>query len=232
MCEILIAWFCPKDGTIVDPFAGGPTRGMVSTITGNKYVGIDISEKQIAANYCLADKFKDITKPNWIVGDSSNIDDLCKGIEADFILSCPPYADLEKYSDDPKDLSNMKYPDFRNAYFNIITKTSNLLKENRFAAFVVGEVRDKNGSYYCFVKDTIDAFLKAGLTFYNEIILKNCFGSLPVRCVKPFNKSRKIGKTHQNVLIFVKGDPVKATEACGTVEIDEDLLNSICDDLN
>jgi hypothetical protein len=33
-------------------------------------------------------------------------------------MSCPPYADLEKYSDDPKDLSNMDYADFKEVYFN------------------------------------------------------------------------------------------------------------------
>jgi hypothetical protein len=32
---------------------------------------------------------------------------------------------------------------------------------------------------------------------------------------------RKLGKTHQNVLIFVKGDSKKATLACGKVEFGE-----------
>jgi hypothetical protein len=27
-------------------------------------------------------------------------------------------------------------------------------------------------------------------------------------------KSRKIGKIHQNILVFVKGDPVKASQKC------------------
>jgi hypothetical protein len=28
-----------------------------------------------------------------------------------------------------------------------------------------------------------------------------------------------VGKTHQNILVFVKGDPKKATEFCGEVDI-------------
>ena len=32
---------------------------------------------------------------------------------------------------------------------------------------------------------------------------------------------RKLGKTHQNVLVFVKGDARKAADACGPVEIVE-----------
>jgi len=36
--------------------------------------------------------------------------------------------------------------------------------------------------------------------------------------------TRKLGKTHQNVLVFLKGDPRKATEACGMVELDAELF--------
>jgi hypothetical protein len=43
-------------------------------------------------------------------------------------------------------------------------------------------------------------------------------GSLPIRVGRQFVTARKLGRTHQNVLVFVKGDPRKATEACGEVE--------------
>jgi ParB-like chromosome segregation protein Spo0J len=33
--------------------------------------------------------------------------------------------------------------------------------------------------------------------------------------------ARKLGRTHQSVLVFVKGDPRRATEACGPVEFGE-----------
>lgn len=81
-----------------------------------------------------------------------------------------------------------------------------MLKENRFAVFVVGEVRNKKGTYYNFVSDTIKAFQDAGLSYYNEMILANQIGSLAMRVSNQFNKSRKIGKHHQNVLVFYKGD--------------------------
>jgi hypothetical protein len=41
-----------------------------------------------------------------------------------------------------------------------------------------------------------------------------------------FSASRKVGKTHQNVLVFCKGSPRKATEACGLIEISEDFFPS------
>lgn len=45
-------------------------------------------------------------------------------------------------------------------------------------------------------------------------------GSLPIRAGKQFSSGRKLGKTHQNVLVFVKGNPRKAADACGEVEVD------------
>ena len=51
--------------------------------------------------------------PIWICGDSRKIDATCKDVDADFIFSCPPYADLEVYSDDPKDISTLGYEDFK-----------------------------------------------------------------------------------------------------------------------
>lgn len=81
-----------------------------------------------------------------------------------------------------------------------------MLKDNRFACFVVGDIRDKQGFYLNFVSDTIKAFQDAGMTLYNEAILINVLGSLPIRVGKQFNNYRKLGKTHQNVLVFYKGD--------------------------
>lgn len=48
---------------------------------------------------------------------------------------------------------------------------------------------------------------KIGFKYYNEIILINTAGTLPLRSAKIFNASRKIGKQHQNILIFYKGNP-------------------------
>jgi DNA modification methylase len=144
--------------------------------------------------------------PHRVCDDSTNIDKLFSGEKFDLVFSCPPYADLEVYSDDPRDLSNMKYVDFMEAYREIIRKSCAMLNDNRFAVFVVGEVREKSGVYYNFVADTIAAFRDAGLSYYNEMILATQIGSMAVRIARQFNASRKIGKVHQNVLVFYKGD--------------------------
>ena len=218
LAELSYRWFSPPGGLILDPFAGGSVRGIVAAQIGRQYVGVELRPEQVEANRAQGEAICDEIAPVWINGDSRNIAELTAGAEADMIFSCPPYADLEVYSDDPADLSTLDYADFLEAYRAIIAESCALLKEDRFAAFVVGEVRDKRGAYIDFVGDTVQAFRDAGLAYYNEAILVTSVGSLPIRIAKQFTSSRKMGKTHQNVLIFCKGDGKRAAEACGEVE--------------
>lgn len=210
LTEIAYRWFCPKEGKILDPFAGGSVRGIVAGILDKEYVGIDLRNEQVEANCRQADQltFSKDKRPYWITGDSSKLDIICPNVQFDFIFSCPPYHDLEKYSEDKADLSNMEYEEFKEVYSTIISKSVSKLKENRFACFVVSEIRDtKSGGFYKnFVSETINAFERAGARFYNEIILLNVAGSVPIRVTKQFNHSRKVGRIHQNVLVFFKGD--------------------------
>ena len=222
LCELSYRWFSPAGGTIIDPFAGGSVRGIVASKLGRRYVGHELRPEQVAANREQATQIcgMDPLPPVWVEGDSRGMDKTCADVEADMLLTCPPYADLEVYSDDPADLSTLDYTEFRTAYFEIIAKACRLLKPDSFAVCVVGEVRDKKGNYYDFVGDTVQAFRDAGLHFYNEAILVTAVGSLQIRAGKQFSTSRKLGKTHQNVLVFVKGDGKKAAQRCGEVEVD------------
>lgn len=228
LCELSYRWYCPPGGLILDCFAGGSVRGIVASKTGRQYIGHELRQEQVDANRAQGSELcaDDDHPPAWICGDSRNIDSTCKDVQADFLFSCPPYADLEVYSDDPKDLSTLGYEGFRDAYFEIIRKSCDRLKNDRFACFVVGDVRDKKGNYYDFVGDTVQAFRDAGLHYYNEAILVTAVGGLPIRAGKQFAASRKLGKTHQNVLVFVKGDGKKAAQACGEVNVDDALAGA------
>jgi hypothetical protein len=209
LCELAYQWFNVPNGKILDPFAGGSVRGIVAAKLGFQYLGNDLSEKQIIANRSNAVEVlqDDELYPTWNIGDSLHIDTIAKDYKADMIFSCPPYADLEVYSDAKEDISNMPYKEFIDVYNQIIKKTCNQLKDDRFAVFVVGDVRDKKGFYQNFVSDTINAFVACGVLLYNEMILVNAVGTLAIRAGKQFSAGRKVGKQHQNVLVFYKGNP-------------------------
>ena len=223
VCELAYRWFSPKGGQVIDPFAGGSVLGVVAKALGRKYWGCDLRKEQITANIQQAEDIFDGydgesedmfggSDLEWVCGDS--MDTIANAPDADFIFSCPPYGNLEVYSDDPADISNMEYHTFVAAYKRIILRTVSRLKQDRFACFVVGDFRDKKGFYRNFVSETINAFEQCGARLYNEAILSTSVGSACMRVTKQFNAGRKMAKTHQNILVFCKGDWKRAAESC------------------
>ena len=213
LCETMYDWFSPKDGKVLDPFAGGSVRGIVAEGLDRSYTGIDISEEQIKANRLQSDK------PNWIVGDSRKVVPTLNDKEYDFIFTCPPYHDLEVYSDNPRDISNMPYNRFLTSLNSILTHSVSKLKDNRFVAIVVSEIREQStarnykiGKYRGFVPSVIEMCEEMGLSFYNDMILYNSQGQASRVSKTYFNRNKKIASVHQNILIFVKGNPDIATE--------------------
>lgn len=217
ICEIAYRWFCPHGGTVLDPFAGGSVRGIVASRLGRKYVGVELRAEQVQANQAQAHLAGD-PMPEWRQGDARRIASIAGDVRADLLFSCPPYWNLEQYSDDPADLSNMGRREFFAAYAEIIAAAVVRLKDDRFAVWVIGDVRDADGFYINLPGRTVEAFEAAGARYYNDAILVTAVGSLPIRAGRQFMASRKLGRTHQNVLIFCKGDPRAATQACGAVE--------------
>jgi DNA modification methylase len=142
----------------------------------------------------------------YICDDGQNV---CKYIaknSQDLLFSCPPYYDIEVYSDDPRDASNQhSYSDFIKILDNAFSSALQCLRDDRFACIVVGDIRDGNGYYRNFTNDIIRLFKRNGLGLYNELIIVEPIGTLPQR-VGRYMRSRKVGKCHQNVLVFYKGN--------------------------
>jgi DNA modification methylase len=205
LCERVYSLWCPPGGLVLDPFAGGSVRGLVASIKGLRYWGCELRPEQVEANVAqLSDATTGLHAPHWECGDS--FEAIPNAPLADFVFSCPPYGDLEKYSDDPADLSNMPYEKFLDRYEEIVNRTCCRLCADSFACFVVSNFRDRRTGFLIdFVGDTVQAFEQAGLTFEDEFILVTPVGSGALR-INQFWKSRKIIRVHQVVLVFLKGD--------------------------
>jgi len=223
LCEIAYRWFSRDNDTILDPFAGGSVRGILAGSLNRKYIGIDLSEKQIEANkqqyIDISNNVDGIIQPLWVCDNSMNVKNIVKD-KVNFIFSCPPYYNLEVYSTKEDDLSYKEtYQDFLKDYRQIIQNSCDLLEDNSFAVFVVSNFRDNKGIYYDFVGDTIKAFQDAGLYLYNECIVVKAIGTLPVRVPIQFNATRKMGKQHENFLVFYKGNPNTIKDKFGSFEV-------------
>lgn len=208
LCELMYRWFCPYEGSILDPFAGEATKGIVATYTGHSYVGIELREDQVAINRRQAHSIG--VSPTWLCGDSARLDSLLPNdFQADMVFTSPPYYDLEVYSARNEDGSALpSYDEFMAWYRDIFQQAVRHLKQNRFLVVKVGEIRNKRtGEYRNFVGDNITLFKDLGLTFYNQAILITSYGSLPIRAGIPFTHRRKLAHAHQNILVFYHGNP-------------------------
>lgn len=229
LTEVIYKWFCVSRGNIYDPFAGGITRGAVASMLGYNYTGIDISTTQVE---CSEQQYEELKEQydikgrcNWYIADSSNmLDNTSNRLTVhpntyDLVFTCPPYYNLEKYSNNENDLSNLcSYDEFIERYKTSLSFSNRYLKDDSFFVIVVSDVRDKKtGVYYPLVADTTKILQELGLKYYNEIILYNDTGNLAITSGNYLDRARKVGRQHQNVLVFYKGDTKNIKDKFGEV---------------
>lgn len=205
LAEAMIRWYTPPGGLVIDPFAGGPTRGVIADACGRHYHGIDLMQGQIDANR------RSHPGPVWECGDAASVLPGLPEESADAAFTCPPYWDLERYSDDQADLSTMTLDQFLDAHASIIAATARCLRQDTFAVWVIGDKRDAHGHLAGLPWHTIDAFRDAGMPLVNDHILVTPIGSRFWTLGRTFRQTRTASRLHQYVLVFVKGDRRAAT---------------------
>ena len=74
LTELMYNWFCPGNGNILDPFAGGSVRGIVANYLGYKYTGIELRQEQVDSNREQALNILEVNnQPQWYCGDSEKV---------------------------------------------------------------------------------------------------------------------------------------------------------------
>lgn len=209
LAEIINKWFLPTEIPAgeklktCDPFAGDSVFGYVSGYLGAEFTGIELRQEQADLNNMRGEP----VGAHYICDDGQNIAQHLPKESQDLVFSCPPYFDLEKYSDDPKDASNQKdYEQFMEILSNALSGACRCLKNNRFAVIVMSNVRNHtNGGYYDICGDICRIMQGAGMILYNEFILVNSIGTGAMR-TRGNMKTRKNVRCHQEVLVFYKGE--------------------------
>lgn len=221
MAEIICRWFGLDNCKTFDCFAGDSVFGYVSAYLGNEFVGIELRPEQTQLNN---ERVEGMTA-RYINDDGQNVAHHLEPESQDLLFSCPPYFDLEKYSDLENDASNQdSYEDFIKILDNAFKAAITCLKNERFAVIVVGDVREKSsGCYYDFCGDIKRIFREAGMPLYNEIILVETGASTALRAAR-YMETRKVAKMHQNILVFYKGNTKEIKKTFKKIEYaSEDL---------
>lgn len=207
---IILRYGGPTGGTILDAFSGGPPRAIVSAFMGYKYVGYEIRQEQIDENLrAISD-----------IGLTGSVDYRCSdgtlltGMDpdyCDFGLTCPPYYNLETYSDMPEDLSNMgSYDEFHEAMFRCMKAYFRALKPGAFLCIVtcpfrLGGSKDEN-ELIDFPGDTVENARMAGFMLWQKIILSRNFASGAARSTTAW-AGKKLVSRHEELLVFRKPLP-------------------------
>jgi len=207
LCKIVYSSYCPKNGYIFDPFAS-VTRPYVAKVMEYNYVGCEIRKDE-------CDKINKILNENTLFKTSNvevvNMD--CRNFvtdqKFDLVFTCPPYWNLETYSEIEGDMSNIqKYDVFLSEIGRVFNKCVSVMKDDAFCCFVVADFRDYSQGRKLierlvpFVSDMISCGEKNGLYLYDKVILKKPLGTAPSR-LKLWN-NRKTVRIHEELLVFRK----------------------------
>lgn len=216
LAEIAVRWFGKEGGRAFDCFAGDSVFGYVAAAMGQQFTGIELRQEQADLN-----NQRTAGMPaKYICDDGRNVGKHLAKETQDLLFSCPPYYDLEVYSDLPNDASNQgSFEEFMEIIKAAFVGAINCLKNNSFAVIVVGDVRNKkNTAYLRFPDLVIDIFEKNGMSLLNELILVEKTAGSALRA-RGAMKHRKVIKTHQNVLVFYKGNPREVSKHFPEIEL-------------
>ena len=211
----LILRYTKKGDVVFDPFVGSGTTAYESESLGRHFVGIDIQPElveHIKSKVDNKDYFAEL-----IVGDSMDQNtfyDITKVLNArkkknvQLAILHPPYADIVKFSNHEKDLSNTKsLSDFLNGFALVIKNTLDVLEKNRYLAIVIGDKYTQGKwvplGFYC-----LNEAQKLGLTL-KSIIIKNMEGNRAKQHKEAIWKYRALSSDyyifkHEYILIFKK----------------------------
>lgn len=199
---ILLRYGGEPGGKVLDAFAGGPPRAIGSALMGMEYHGVEIRHEQIEENKKVLEGLN-LEGINYYLDDARFMQSL-KG-QFDIGMTCPPYYDVETYSQHPDDLSNfISYGQFNFAMMQNALAYYDLIKPDAFVCIIVGNFRDKkSGALIDFRGDTVDNFREAGFVFWEDVILSRNFGSAAKRAKNAWS-GRKLVRRHEHLLVFWK----------------------------
>jgi len=205
LAQMIYSAYCPKNAKIYDPFGGGGTRGFIAAAMHHDYYGIELRQEEVNR---ILEKQKELERPFCIKqGDSRFFEKVFpdKNSFFDFSITCPPYYDLEVYSELKEDLSAAAtYKDFLWMIKESLEGVHKALRKGGLSVWVVGNFRNKAGKLQHFNGDVIKIAEKyAGFDLLDELVWWGASKQASQR-VHTFEANRKSVRVHEYIIILKK----------------------------
>jgi SAM-dependent methyltransferase len=181
----LMLRYTRKGEWVLDPFVGSGTTLIECRRLGRNGIGIDINPEVVEKAKQLIEKepnkFNVITDIR--VGDSTQFDferileeKNIKNVQ--LVIMHPPYHDIIKFSDDPRDLSNAPTVEkFLEMFGRVLDNVLPILEDGRYLAIVIGDKYSK------------EEWIPLGFYIMNEVLKRKKF-KLKSIIVKNFEETR------------------------------------------
>jgi len=168
-----------KGDKVFDPFLNRGSTSILSAYMerigyANDIVPRYIKEVELQKAKLLEEGYKWAENIHLNCGDARDIVNIIRNIfgidRVDYIITSPPFWDVEKYISVDGQMSDMgDYDKFMEDYAKIIELYYEILKPDKFVTYIVNDFR-RNKQYYWFSGDTINCFLKAGFVIHDIVI--------------------------------------------------------------
>ncbi len=183
--QLIRRYTAPGD-LVMELFAGSGTTLFECESLGRPYIGYDINAEVIdyVNNTMAATRWMWYSMLNCDVTDSEDFHNKTRqGLSqlnkanADFLIAHPPYLDIVKFSDDPRDLSNISDLDlFLSKLKEAFTNGLSYLKKGGYFAVVMGDIY-KNSEVVPLAFYTMDLIKRNFNVKLKGIVVKNIEGN-------------------------------------------------------
>jgi len=176
-----------KGNWVLDPFAGSGTTLIECRRCGRNAVGVELVPRVATwANQLIKAQENNQVFAEVITGDSTS-PSTKRSVQAilaahnvnqvQLIILHPPYHNIIRFSDDPRDLSNApSIRVFLKKLKTVVRSFADLLEEGRYMILVMGDLYSK-GEYIPLAFKSMDAILTTGLFKLKAEIIKNINGN-------------------------------------------------------
>ncbi|MEN9937434.1 MAG: hypothetical protein RLZZ387_4013 [Chloroflexota bacterium] len=183
---------------VIDPFAGSGTTLIEARRLGRNALGVDLqpSVADLARRLAAAETCPSRTVAEVHSGDSASYD--FRGLlerhgrkHAQLVVLHPPYFDIIRFSDDPRDLSNAATVDaFLAMLGNVVENVAPVLERRRYLALVIGD-KYARGEWIPLGFQAMNEVLQRGFSL-KSIVVKNFEGTAGKRQQRELWKYRAL----------------------------------------